>query len=193
MKHWKTIIIGVLCAALILGYYYYLSTRDNTSDDIKDKTEVEKVIELDLADVDKYPSKPREVVKVFNRILCCYYNDEYSEKQFKDLAAQQRLLLDEELLANNPEKQFLVSVRTDIEEYKKEGKTISDYILCGTDDVIYKTVDGRECAYVTCSYYIRNGKNGTENTNQCYVLRKDDNGNWKILVYYLIEGETEVE
>ena len=80
-----------------------------------------------------------------------------------------------------------------INEYKEKGRTISSYAICGTDDVIYKTVDGRECAYVTCSYFIKDGKEGFENTYQCYVLRKDDEGQWKILVYYLIEGETDSE
>lgn len=191
MKHLKTIIIGVLFAALILGYYYYLSTRDNSSDDNKEQTAVEKVTDLDLET--KYPNTPRKVVEVFNEILCCYYNEEYSEKEFQKMASQQRLLLDAELLENNPEQQFLVSTRADINEYKEKGRTISSYAICGTDDVIYKTVDGRECAYVTCSYFIKDGKEGFENTYQCYVLRKDDEGQWKILVYYLIEGETDSE
>lgn len=185
MKHLKTIIIGVLCAALILGYYYYLSTRDNESKNQEELTKVEQVIGLDLEN--KYPSTPRGVVEVFNKILCCYYNEEYTEKEFQDLAMQQRELLDEELLANNPERQFLASVRADAKEYKEKGKLISSYTICGTDDVIYKTIEDRECAYVTCSYFIKNGNSGFENTYQCYVLRKDDAGEWKILVYYLIE------
>lgn len=191
MKNIKTIIIGVLCAALVLGYYVYLSTRDNSSDHTKEQTPVEKVIAMDLEN--KYPNTPRKVVEVFNEILCCYYNEEYTDKEFQKMAIQQRALLDEELQENNPEQQFIYSVRADANEYKENKKTITSYTICSTDDVIYKTVDDRECAYVTCSYFIKNGDKGFENTYQCYVLRKDAEGQWKILVYYLIEGDEDVE
>lgn len=192
MKNVKAIIIGVLCAALILGYYVYLSTRDNSSDSVKEQNAVEKMISMSL-EGDKYPKAPRKVVEVFNEILCCYYNEEYTDQEFKELVEQQRKLLDEELLENNPEQQFLITTRADADKYKENKKTITSYTICSTDDVIYKTIDDRECAYVTCSYFVKNGDKGFENTYQCYVLRKDDDGQWKILVYYLIEGDEDVE
>lgn len=187
MKHMKTIIIGVICAALVFGYYFYLSTRDRSESPGDEPTEVEQVLDLDLKD--KYPTTPREVVKVYNQILCCYYNEEYSEKEFQKLIEQQRSLFDEELLGNNPEPQFGNSMRNDINDYKENKRTIEGTTLCSTDEVVYKTVDDRECAYVTCSYFIKNGNEGFDRSYQRYVLRKDDDGNWKILVYYLIEGE----
>ncbi len=189
MKHLKTIIIGVVCAALVFGYFFYLSHRDNSSDNTKEKNKVETVIDMDLES--DYPNTPRKVVEVFSEILWCYYNEEYSDAEFKELAYQQRFLLDEELLENNPEQQYLISTRAEADAYKEKGRVIVSYTVCGTDDVIYKTVDGRECAYVKCSYFIKNGNDGFENPCQCYVLRKDDDGNWKILVYYLIEGDSD--
>jgi len=97
-KNIRTIVVVVICAALIVGYYYYLSTRDTGGAQNKgdEETEVEQVIGLPI-EVD-YPSTPREVVKVFNRILKCYYNEEYTDKQLVKLANKQRELLDEELL-----------------------------------------------------------------------------------------------
>lgn len=187
MKHLKTIIIGVLCAALIFGYFYYLTTRDNSKSSGDVQTEVEKVLDTDLKK--KYPSTPREVVKLYSRILCGYYNEEYTEAQFQKLIDRQRLLLDDELLENNPEIQFVESVRRDIKDYKDNKRTIENYMLCSTDEVIYKTIDERECAYVTCSYFIKNGNSGYEKTYQRYVLRKDEEDRWKILVYYLVEGD----
>ena len=187
MKHLKTVIIGVICAALVLGYYYYLSTRNNSPDTEGERTKVEKVIAMNLQD--KYPNTPRKVVEVFNEILCCYYNEEYTDREFQQLVTKQRELLDAELLENNSEQKLLNNFRADAKEYKENKRVISSYTICGTDDVIYKTVDERECAYVTCSYFIKDGDRGFQNTYQCYVLRKDEAGEWKILVYYLIEGD----
>lgn len=187
MKYLKTIIIGIICAGLILGYYYYLSTRDNRSNNMTEQSRVDKVIDMDMEK--NYPKTPRVVVEAFSEILCCYYNEDYNEDQFRKMAYQQRALLDKELLENNPEQQFMISVRADINDYKNNGRTISSFTVCGTDDVVYKTIEGEDYAYVTCSYFIKNGNSGFENTCQRYVLRKDDNGQWKILVYYLVEGE----
>ena len=58
-----------------------------------------------------------------------------------------------------------------------------------SNDVNYQTIDGDECAYVTASYFISEGKE-YDRTNQMYVLRKDENGKWKILVFYQVEGES---
>ena len=54
------------------------------------------------------------------------------------------------------------------------------------------TVDGRECAYVKTSYFIKEGADYSK-THQMYVVRKDEDGNWKILVFYKIEGEASDE
>lgn len=184
----RTIAVVVVCAALIIGYYYYLSMRNDGGAQSKgdEQTEVEQVIGLPI-EVD-YPSTPREVVKVFNRILKCYYNEDYTDKQLVKLANKQRELLDEELLNNNPETQYMQNIRADINQFKEEKRTISNISMCGTNEVIYKTIDERECAYVTCSYFMKAG-NEYETTYQRYVLRRDEEGNWKILVYYVIEGE----
>lgn len=187
-KHIRTAAVVVVCAALIIGYYYYLSTRGGAgAQNVEnEETEVEQVIGLPIEE--DYPSTPREVVKVFNRILKCYYNEEYTDQQLINLANKQRELLDEELLENNPKTQYIQSIRSDIKVFKEEKRTISNISMCGTNEVIYKTIDKRDCAYVTCSYFMKVGKE-YETTYQRYVLRRDDDGNWKILVYYLVEGE----
>ena len=52
-----------------------------------------------------------------------------------------------------------------------------------TNEVTYKTVNGQECAYVDVSYFVQEKKNANK-ASQTYVLRKDANGNWKILGFY---------
>ena len=184
----KIVIISVLCIGLIVGYYYYLSHRDKK--DVENSTEVGAVEEILLKDLEKdYPPTPREVVKFYNRILSCYYNEEFDENQFEALADQARLLMDEELLENNPRDAYLSQLRTDVNDYKEKGQKLGETTVDDSSDIIFKKVRGKECAFITASYFIREG-NSYARTYQEYVLRKDDSGNWKILGYQLTEGES---
>jgi len=38
-----------------------------------------------------------------------------------------------------------------------------------------------------------NENNSFDRTNEMYVLRKDDDGDWKILVFYQVEGDSSDE
>ncbi len=184
----RTLIIALVCVLLIVGYYLYLSNRSGRGVETKENKEsvAQQILGLNLEQ--DYPSTPRAVVKVYNRFLKCFYNEEYSDKEFVALSRKQRILLDEELLLNNPETQYIQNMRADIKDAKEQKRTIRSMSVCGTNEVVYKTIDKRDCAYVTCSYFIKNGSE-YETTLQRYVLRKDDKGSWKILVYYIIKGE----
>lgn len=189
MKNVRVIIVGLVCISLIIGYYVYLSNRKNP-DDTKtgdDRTEVEKIIE-DSNLEDNYPKTPRSVVKLYNQITASYYKEEYTDKQFLKLGDLQRGLLDEELLSNNDRDVFFNNLRLEIKQYKDNKRTIESWTVSSTNDVIYKVIDKRECAYVTSSYFIKEGSS-YKKTYQRYVLRKDEDEQWKILVFYLIEGE----
>lgn len=178
-KNLRTIIVVVICAALCIAYFYYLSNRDAGKED--DLTEVEQVITKDL---DKsYPKTAREVVKFYNRILQCYYNEEHTDKQLERLTEQARMLMDQELQEENPEEQFLAAVKADIEDYQDAERKITSISVDSTNEVDYKEVKGEKCAYVDVSYYIQE-KSGSSRTEQTYILRKDGNGKWKILGFY---------
>ena len=190
MKNIKVLIIGIVCVTLVVGYYMYLSSR-NTDDQpsgVDKRVEVVKIIE-DTDLTKDYPKTPRSVVKLYNRILMSYYNEEYTDKQFLKIGDLQRGLLDEELLKNNERDAYFNNLRAEIKNYKENERTITSATVSSTSDVIYKIVDKRECAYVTSSYFIKE-KSSYEKTLQRYVLRKDEEGKWKILVFYLIEGDS---
>lgn len=189
MKKYARIIgISVLCIALIVGYYYYLSHKDKK--DVETGTEVGAVEEVLLRDLDQdYPPTPREVVKFYNKILTCFYNEDCDDKQLEALGDQARKLMDTELLNNNPKEIYLSALKKEVEEYKEEGKTLADTTVSGSNEVDYKTVDGRECAFVTASYFIKEG-NSYNRTYQEYVLRKDEDNKWKILGYQLVKGDS---
>lgn len=182
---------AVVVIGVIVGLYYYFSVHRSASvEDTVDLTEVQQVITKDLDT--NYPATPREVVKYYNRIITCFYNETYTDDELYELGDQARKLFDEELLDNNPRDEYFTALKADIEDYREHSRTIRNSTVCDSNDVEYQTVDGRECAYVTASYFINEDKS-YDRTYQMYVLRKDEDGNWKILVFYQIEGETSDE
>jgi ketosteroid isomerase-like protein len=100
-----------------------------------------------------------------------------------------RMLFDDELAEQNPENEYYQSVKADVELYHELSKTINSATVCDTNDVKYQTIDGDECAYVTSSYFVNENKSYSR-TYETFVLRKDAEGNWKILVFYLTEGDS---
>ena len=187
MKKSYIIVVAILCIGLIVGgYIFWMKQNDTPSGDVE-LTEVQKLITKDL---DKnYPATPREVVKVYNEIITCFYKEQYTEDELNALGDQARSLMDEELLKNNPRDEYFAKLKAEIADYKRDERVIISYNLCSSNEVQFVTVDDRECAYVKTSYFIKD-KTGHSRTYQMYVVRKDEDGNWKILVFYQVEGDT---
>lgn len=181
------VILALVVIGLVVGVYYYFTVQRRASvEDAVELTEVQKVITKDLDA--NYPATPREVVKYYNRIVKCFYNETYTEDELYELGDQARKLFDEELLENNPRESYFDALKADIEDYRERSKTIRSSSVCDSNDVEFQTVDGRECAYVEASYFTNENKDYSR-TYQMYVLRKDDEGKWKILVFYKVEGD----
>ena len=190
MKKVRVVIVAIICVSAIVASYYYVTVKNKNAKETVELTEIDKITTTDL---DKnYPETPREVVKLYNRIITCFYKDDYTEDQLYELGNQARKLFDDELLENNPRNQYFADLKTEIDDYKEQGKYISQSSVCSSNDVLYKTVDGDKCAYVTASYFIK-GDDNYSKTYQEYVLRKDEDGNWKILVFYQVEGDSSDE
>ena len=191
MKSAKYVIIAIACISVICAGFFLFSQGNQETE--KNLTEIEKVIVKDLNN--DYPKTPREVVKFYNKIVKGYYGSERpTDKQLEDLVNQMLLIMDEDLLLVNPRDVYYNSVVSDIAQYKSEKKQLVSTDVCDSNDVKYVTddKDGEtekdELAYVNASYFMNeDGKFGY--TYQQFVLRKDDNGKWKILTFYQIEGE----
>ena len=192
MKNAKYVIIAIACICVICAGFFFFS-QDNKEQE-KDLTEIEKVIVKDLKN--NYPKTPREVVKFYNRIVKCYYGSEQpTEKQLGDLVDQMLLIMDDDLLLVNPRETYYNSVVNDIAHYNETKKQLVNTDVCDSNDVKYVTddKDGEtekdELAYVDASYFMNeDGKFGY--TYQQFVLRKDEKGDWKILTFYQIKGDT---
>lgn len=180
----------VICVGLVCGYYYYLSHKNvKSAEDAQDKTtEVEKIIERDFDK--KYPKTPREVVKWYNRIITAFYGEEYTDEELEKMADQARSLMDDELLSYNPRDTYLKSLKADIEDYKTRDKIIVQSSVSDSNDITYATVDGEYCAYVDAYYFSREASDYSR-TYEEFVLRRDDEGHWKILSFRLTEGDND--
>jgi Na+-transporting NADH:ubiquinone oxidoreductase subunit NqrC len=184
-------IVALLCVAVVCGGFYLVKIRSeqNQSKDKTELTEVQRIITKDIET--NYPATPREVVKYFNRILAAIYCKEpaYSEEELSQMADKILALFDEELLAENPKDTYLASLKADIADYQERSRYITSTNVCESDEVQYVQDGEDSLAYVQTSYFIREGSNFTKPYEQ-YVLRKDGDGNWKILTFYQVEGDS---
>lgn len=192
MKKAGIVIAVVLCVALVCGGFYYVKNHLGNGRGEDELTEVQKLIARDLSQ--QYPTTPREVVKFYNRIILAYYEGKLSDDEFDALADQALLLFDAELAEENPKDSYMKSVQADIADFSARKRSIAKANVCDTKDVMYRNdpSNGDEIAYVLASYFIKTSSN-YDKTYQQYVLRKDADGNWKILTYYQVEGKESEE
>ena len=184
-------IVAILCIALICVGYYFLK-KEGTASENEALTKVQKITTLDLEK--EYPETPREVVKLYNKIISAFHQEEYTQEELEKMCQVAYELMDDELQANNPFDSYLISVQADVELYEARKKEIVQTDVCDSNDVLYKTdsATGEDLAYVSASYFVREDKEYT-NTYQMYVMVKDEDGKWKIKVYYQIEAPKEEE
>ncbi|MDE6202172.1 MAG: hypothetical protein K2O16_01160 [Lachnospiraceae bacterium] len=177
----KILIIGIILAVLVFGYYFYLTNRRN-KEISESKVEVTAVQNVLLRNLDKnYPPTPKEVLKVYGEIAMCIHGQSYTDEEFEQLASQIQKIYDEELIAEagNNGHQYLESLKSDIEDLKKQGIVISSYTLPSAADVSYYTMDGYDWAKLYFTFNLRKGTNRTT-SEELFLLRKDGEGRWKI-------------
>lgn len=179
----KIILVMIFLIVLVVGYFYYLSNKEKSISEINAKaTKVQEVIMKDLDT--RYPPTPKEVVKFYSSIMQCLYNETYSDEELEGMAKQMQKMYDDELNANNPFDKYVEDLKFDIESMKDKEYTISSYTLSASTDVEYYTRDGHEWARLHCIYSVRVGTQFVPN-DEIYLLRKDQDGHWKIYGWML--------
>lgn len=184
----KIVIIAVFLAALVLGYYFYLSqkTGKEAAEEVVQITAVQSVLMKDLER--NYPPTPKEVLRYYCQITQCFYNEEYSEEELLELAAKIQELYDDELVANKSQEDYLNDLKTEIADMKQNQYTITGYEISASTDVEYFVEDGRSCARMYCTFNLKQaGATGTTASMEQFVLRQDEDEHWKILGWELVE------
>ena len=189
MKKLGAWVAALLCIVVVVGGFYLVKVRSDNdlSKDKTELTEVQRIITKDLKN--NYPATPREVVKLYNRIITAYYKEDYTDDELSRMADQVLALFDAELLEANPKDSYLSRLKADIANYDKRSRYIADARVCDSGDVQYVQDGDDQLAFVTASYFVRE-ENEYSRTYQQYVLRKDGDGDWKILVFYQIKGDS---
>lgn len=188
MKKTRIVILAIVIVAAICTAFYIVN--NNSKKESAKEAELTEIQKITTRNMEKdYPATPREVIKFYNRIVKCYYGRQYSDDELEQLADQALSMFDDDLLKKNQKESYIESVKSDAAQYEEDNKSISQTDVCDSNDVKYMTDNGDDIAYVTASYFIKTGSSYTK-TYQEYVLRKDDDGDWKILTFYKIEGES---
>lgn len=181
----KTSILMMVIVVLIVGYYYYLSTRNekaNSAQATEDKvvTEMTPVQELlAMSKYKEYPTTPVQVVKYYNEITSCFYNETYNEEELEDLAKLARTLYDPELNANDSYDHYLSQLKDDITVFRTGNITVYSSQVTPATDVEYFEHNGYQCAKLYCMYTLKSGT-VYQTSREVYILRKDEQGHWKI-------------
>ena len=182
----KALIIGIILMCLVLGYYYYLS---NKKEDVKEETSVTltAVQEVLMKNLDSnYPPSPREVLKYYGELAQCLHNETYSDEEFLQLAVQAQKLYDDELIANQTQDQYIQDLQWDINNMKQQEIVISSYTPASSTDVDYFDADGYSWAKLNLTFTLRQGT-VLNMTEEVFLLRKDEEGHWKIYGWKLAE------
>ena len=189
-KGTKGMVILVFLVLLVLGYYFYLSNRsmpEKTEEiSVETMTVSQKVLSRNLET--NYPPSPREVVKYFSEITECYYNEEHTDEELRELGLKMREIYDDDLVANQTEEMDLSLLKSDVEEYKQNNRTISSFSPSSSVDVETFTKDGYECAKLYCVYDI-NQDGLLYQTTLCFILRKDEDAHYKIYGWKAVKDE----
>lgn len=183
----KNIIIAIIIIALIVGYFLYLSNKaSKTPEKEVVVTAVQNVLMRNLDN--DYPPTPKEVVKYYSELTKCIYCETYTDEQYEELVDKMLGLYDSELAEINPKDFYMLTLKSDIDSFKKDNKAIISYTPSSSIDVETSVINGRECAKLYCTYKIRVG---TEyiNSREVFELRKDSQGHWKILGFKLDESD----
>lgn len=187
-KHWKMVIIVIICAALCLGYYYYLANKPAEKDATDQAVQNEELAYLTTRNIsDNYPKSVRDVVKLYARITKEYYEPDITDEDIEKLGHQARLLFDDELKGTQTDDEFMQALKDDINVYRSNDARINSFSIQSASDTKYTTFNNRDYASLQLAYYIREGSN-LHTSGTKFTLRKDNSGKWKILYWELVDS-----
>lgn len=183
----KVAVIVVLMIVAVVAYYGYLSNKTKSIQKEADMTQIQEALSRDLTR--DYPPTPKEVIKYYNEIMKCLYNEDCSKEDIEALGMKMRELYDQELLDNNELGANLRDLQTDIEESKKKKRRINNIALASSANVEFFTEDDREFARILCTYSIAD-EGVSKLSAHVFLLRQDSDKKWKIYGWTLAnDGE----
>ena len=184
-KNIRSALVILIMVVTSLLLYQHLLNKVKTTEDVP-VTAVQTVL---LKNLNKdYPASPREVIKYYNELQTCMYNDEYTDEEFADLANKALELYDDELVEHQNPEMYPQLLKQDITTFRDDQKKMVGNYTSSATEVEYYTKKKRQCANLRSTYQVRQGAAMTS-TTQIFVMRKDEKGHWKILGWDIDRGE----
>lgn len=181
----RTTVIVVLLVLAVVGYYAYLSNRSRENREEAAMTVVQATLSRDLGK--DYPPTPKEVIKYYNEILRCLYNEESSDEEIEALGDKARELYDADLLAINERESYQLKLQAEVYDYRDQKRRITSFNVASSTSVDFFEADGFEFAKIMCGYNVlQDGKNYP--SSQMFLLRKDADKRWKIYGWDNVEN-----
>lgn len=181
-------IIGVLAIAVMVIVVFYVQNK-KAENPAEPEVDVSQLSEILLRDIDKsYPPTPKEVLKYYSEITCCFYNEELTQEQLEELAARSYILYDDELKDNMPFDKYMNDLQQEIVSFQAQKIVLSGYSVSAAADVERFSEDGFEWARLYAQYRLRQGTDYMY-SNEVFIMRKDDDGHWKIYGFDLVKEE----
>lgn len=173
-----TIVLMTLLALVIIIFYFYWSNRTAPLDESGEEllSETDRLLQEDL--VLNYPETPRAVVKLFGSMMKSLYHN-MEDEDIKAMSLKIRELYDEELLANNPQDEYVNNLYTDIAKWKERKRSITNFRLVKEDLEQQEEIDGVLYSINYIAFTIQENVKFTETWK--VLLRQDEEGHWKIL------------
>lgn len=182
------LLMSVFVVVVIYAYYYINNvTKPIIPDTIRKKTEAEILIEKDIELA--YPATPTEVLRLHLRITKCLYNDKLTKEEIDDLVNQERILYDEELLEKNPVESQVRIINEEIERFHEADKEITNYLIENKENIKYWTEEDIEYASIVASISFAESKEIIKVFEE-FTLRRDEDGQWKILGWELSDKDS---
>lgn len=179
----RVTIVVIILVVGVVGYYAYLSNRAKESQREATLSAVQSVLSRNLES--DYPKTVKEVIKYYNEIMKCFYNEECTEKEIEALGIQARGLYDAELLEENEITAYMERLYNEIANFKNSQRKITSISLAGNTSVDYFDQDGYSFARIQCIYNVSEG-GVTTGSIERYLLRRDENRRWKIYGWEIV-------
>ncbi|WP_026836020.1 DUF6715 family protein [Eubacterium xylanophilum] len=172
-------VICLIVIGVIIAFSRHKKQTVNIESDTMAATEVQKLINKDLELA--YPATPSEVVKLYSRISQCIYNDNITDEELGQVLDQLRKLYSSELLSANPRDTHLQNISAERKRFKEDKKRLVNYNVDKNSSVIYKEINGQECAYLQMYYFMNWGRNYGKSYHEFILI--NEGGKWKIHVF----------
>ncbi len=181
----RTLIIVIILIVAVTGYYCYLVNRPSGEEEKQELSAVQEVLVRDISL--NYPPTVKEVIKYYNELTKCLYNEEYTQEELEELAKRQRELYDEALLEQNEWGVHIINLTAEMLAFQESGKKMVGCSVGASTDVVYFEQDGYSFARIPCSYTVVQNSESTT-TMHIFLLRKDASDHWKIYGWDLADN-----